>query len=218
MPTSDEPFEVRGINHFALVCSDIDRTVDFYSRVLGFPLVKTLELPNGSGKHFFFDIGVGTGPQLGFFWFADGPEAAPGVAAPAGFPGQMIPGRKGQIGGMATAVGSMNHLAFDVPEDKLEEYRERLKRNDIKCTRVINHDDTPQQFSQEKHAGVHTRSIYFFDPDGIMLEFASWVRDLTDEDVGHGKTAEDELPTVASELARSSNEEARRVDGGAPFS
>ena len=28
-------FELGGINHVALVCSDMERTVDFYSRVLG---------------------------------------------------------------------------------------------------------------------------------------------------------------------------------------
>ena len=34
---------IRGLNHLALVCSDMARTVDFYSGVLGFPLVKTVE-------------------------------------------------------------------------------------------------------------------------------------------------------------------------------
>jgi catechol 2,3-dioxygenase-like lactoylglutathione lyase family enzyme len=43
------------------------RTVDFYSNVLGFPLVKTVELPAGWGQHFFFDIGGGA--TLAFFWF-----------------------------------------------------------------------------------------------------------------------------------------------------
>ena len=40
---------IRGLNHLALVCSDMARTVDFYSNVLGFPLVKTVELPGGMG-------------------------------------------------------------------------------------------------------------------------------------------------------------------------
>ena len=38
-------FAVSGINHLALVCSDMQRTVDFYTQVLGFPLIKTIELP-----------------------------------------------------------------------------------------------------------------------------------------------------------------------------
>ena len=33
---SDRPFEFSGINHLALVCRDMQRTVDFYEGVLGF--------------------------------------------------------------------------------------------------------------------------------------------------------------------------------------
>ena len=44
-------FELGGINHVALVCSDMARTVDFYSNVLGMPLVKSLDLPGGAGQH-----------------------------------------------------------------------------------------------------------------------------------------------------------------------
>ena len=70
MPTN-EKFEIRGINHLALVCRDMKKTVDFYSGVLGMPLTKTIELPQGMGQHFFFDIG--NHDQLAFFWF---PNAA----------------------------------------------------------------------------------------------------------------------------------------------
>ncbi len=56
--TGDE-FEFRGINHLALVCSDMARTVDFYTNVLEMPLTKTLEIPGG-GQHFFFDCGAET--------------------------------------------------------------------------------------------------------------------------------------------------------------
>ena len=38
------------------------------------------------GQHFFFDIG--NGDTLAFFWFPNAPEAAPGVASPAGMPGR----------------------------------------------------------------------------------------------------------------------------------
>ena len=57
-------FEFRGINHLALVCSDMARTVDFYTNVLGMPLVKTIELPAGMGQHFFFDCGGGDCPGV----------------------------------------------------------------------------------------------------------------------------------------------------------
>jgi hypothetical protein len=35
------------------------------------------------------------------------------------------------------------------------------------------------------HPGVFVRSIYFQDPDGILVEFAAWTRELTDADVSH---------------------------------
>jgi catechol 2,3-dioxygenase-like lactoylglutathione lyase family enzyme len=73
-------FELRGINHLALVCSDMARTVDFYTNVLGIPLIKTLDLPGGMGQHFFFDIGNGN--LLAFFWFPDAPVDS-GVTHPA---------------------------------------------------------------------------------------------------------------------------------------
>ena len=69
-----------GINHLALVCQDMQRTVDFYQGVLGMPLIKTIELPRGMGQHFFFDCGGGDCVE--FFWFADAPAAAPGIASP----------------------------------------------------------------------------------------------------------------------------------------
>ena len=43
--------DFRGVNHLALVCKDMARTVDFYSGVLGMPLIKTIEIPGG-GQHF----------------------------------------------------------------------------------------------------------------------------------------------------------------------
>src|SRR3954447_20664635 len=36
----NDEFELRGVNHIALVCSDMARTVEFYTQVLGMPLVK----------------------------------------------------------------------------------------------------------------------------------------------------------------------------------
>ena len=83
-----EPFEYRGINHLALVCRDMERTVDFYTNVLGMPLIKTIDLPFDMGQHFFFDCGGGD--SLAFFWFPNAPEPVPGVSAP---PWPARPGR-----------------------------------------------------------------------------------------------------------------------------
>jgi len=185
MDNSDPKFEFRGINHLALVCSDMRRTIDFYSGVLGMPLVKTLDLPDGLGQHFFFDCGGGN--TLAFFWLADSPDAAPGIAAPKGLPDQ---------GELASAVGSMNHVAFAVPPEKFDEYRSRLKAEGIAVSRVLNHDDSPAGVSREVHAGTFVRSFYFQDPDGALLEFACWTREFTEADVRHEpKTAADRRAT-----------------------
>ena len=163
----NEEFELRGINHLALVCEDMARTVDFYTNVLGMPLTKTIELPGGMGQHFFFDIG--NGDSLAFFWFPESAERAPGIASPAKMVGK---------GSIATAHGSMNHVAFDVAPEKMEEYRERLKAKGVEVTEIVNHDNSPLQASLTLSDDVFVRSMYFFDPDGIMLEFAAWTREL----------------------------------------
>jgi catechol 2,3-dioxygenase-like lactoylglutathione lyase family enzyme len=173
--TRDErPFELSGINHLALVCRDMARTVDFYSGVLGMPLIKTIELPFDMGQHFFFDCGEGD--CVAFFWFPDAPEPAPGVSAPAARPDQ---------GELTSAIGSMNHVAFNVPAERIEEYRDRLLAAGVDCTEVANHDDSKYGLSKQMHPGVFVRSIYFQDPDGILLEFAAWTRTFGPEDVRH---------------------------------
>ena len=168
------PFDFRGVNHLALVCSDMSRTVHFYRDVLGMPLVKTIELPAGMGQHFFFDCG--NGDSLAFFWFPNAPEAVPGVTAPSARPDN---------GEILSAIGSMNHVAFNVPLEAIDAYAERLRDAGVECSEVVNHDDSEWGVSKEMHPGVFVRSIYFQDPDGILLEFAAWTRVLNESDVTH---------------------------------
>jgi catechol 2,3-dioxygenase-like lactoylglutathione lyase family enzyme len=172
--SSDDPFEFGGINHLALVCRDMERTVEFYSHVLGMPLIKTIELPAGMGQHFFFDCGGGD--SLAFFWFPDAPDGVPGVSSPVGRPDQ---------GSLTSAVGSMNHVAFSVPPERIDDYRARLVAAGVDCTEVANHDDSEWGIADDLHPGVFVRSIYFQDPDGILLEFACWTREFGPGDVAH---------------------------------
>jgi catechol 2,3-dioxygenase-like lactoylglutathione lyase family enzyme len=160
-------FELRGVNHLALVCSDRERTIDFYSNVLGMPLVGDLEMPGGRGNHFFFDIGKGD--LLAFFYFPDAPPAAPGIASP-----RKNIGVSSDPKDLITAHASMNHVAFDVPAENIDEYRERLTAKGIPNT-LINHDRSGQR-SETVNESTVIRSIYFMDPDGIVLEFAGWLR------------------------------------------
>ena len=77
----------------------------------------------------------------------------------------------------------MNHVAFNVAPEKIDQYREKLAALGIEVTEVVNHDDSESQASDEISASTFVRSIYFKDPDGILLEFAAWTRELTDADV-----------------------------------
>jgi catechol 2,3-dioxygenase-like lactoylglutathione lyase family enzyme len=173
-PQDEQPFDLQGLSHLALVCSDMSRTVDFYTTVLGLTLIKTLELPAGMGQHFFFDIG--NGDSLAFFWFADAPGPAPGIAAPVARPDN---------GESTSAVGSMNHIAFQVAPEQIESYRQRLVEHGVDCSVVVNHDDSEWTVAEEMHPGVFVRSVYFQDPDGILLELAAWTRPLGESDVSH---------------------------------
>jgi catechol 2,3-dioxygenase-like lactoylglutathione lyase family enzyme len=167
-------FNLRGVNHLALVCKDMAETVRFYRDVLGMPLTKTIDLPGGMGQHFFFDIG--NGDSLAFFWFPDAPAAAPGVASPQALPTQ---------GSMISAHGSMNHIAFNVAPEDFDTSVARLKAKGVKVSPVLNHDNSPNQVSREVTDDVFVRSVYFFDPDGVCLEFAAWTTVFDASDVAH---------------------------------
>ncbi|WP_370032000.1 VOC family protein [Qipengyuania mesophila] len=162
----------KGINHIALVCRDMKQTVDFYTGVLGMPLVKTVQLPDG-GQHFFFDCGGGA--SVAFFWWKDAPAMAPGIASVKNFPYDS-----------KTAVGSMNHIAFNMDEADLEAALDKLETAGIPHTHaVVNHDDSQAGVARDVHEGVFVRSVYFTDPNGIMMEFAAFTRKFTPEDVRH---------------------------------
>jgi catechol 2,3-dioxygenase-like lactoylglutathione lyase family enzyme len=169
-------FELRGINHLALVCRDMAETIAWYEDVLGMKLVKTLELPGGRGQHFFLDMGNGV-DGIAFFWFPDVPE---------GVRGESLQGRNG-----VSAIGSMNHVAFDIPAEKIDEYAERLRSKGVEVTMTINHASSldgghkPDYDAAADDSDVFIRSIYFRDPNGTTLELACWTKVLDESDVRH---------------------------------
>lgn len=171
---ADKPFEFRGVNHIAIVCRDMARTVEFYRDILGMRLVKTLDLPGDAGQHFFFDMGNGN--CIAFFWFPDAPKAAPGISAPAALP---------TSGDFRSAHGSLNHIAIDIAAEQFDEFYERLVSKGVEVSPILNHDHSKYQVSREVTDDVYVRSAYFFDPDGVLLEFAAWTRAFRDDDVAH---------------------------------
>ena len=173
MPTSDAGFALSGYNHIALVCADMARTVDFYTRVLGMPLLKTLDLGGDFGQHFFFDCGGGD--SIAFFWFPNAPHAVPGVAAPS-------PDFAGN--GFGSAHASLNYLAVSVAPSAFDEISERLRAHGV-ATGPVTSDTGVSAASGDP------RAIFFFDPDGIRIE-------LTAREEGPGAGVAPVLPKNAS--------------------
>ena len=177
MGNSNTEFELRGLNHVAMVCKDMQRTVDFYTNVLGMKLKKTIDLPGGVGQHFFFDMGGGQ--CFAFFWFTEATDRQPGVSNPRA---NLDPRTIFQDPTAITSShGSMNHFAFDVAPDKIEEYRQRLIDKGVDVSPIMHHDTSPMQAADEVTDKVWVSSIYFQDPDGIVLEFAAWQRAFSAE-------------------------------------
>lgn len=175
---SNTQFELSGLHHVALVCKDMQRTVDFYTDVLGMKLIKTIELPAGVGQHFFFDMGGGQ--ALAFFWFPEAPDRAPGVASPKHNITPDLFG--GSAADWVTAHGSMNHIAFMVSPDRIEEYHHRLTEKGLDVSSLVHHDTSDSQITDDvDDERVFVSSLYFTDPDGIVLEFACWQRELSAE-------------------------------------
>jgi catechol 2,3-dioxygenase-like lactoylglutathione lyase family enzyme len=180
-------FELRGFNHVAFVCRDMAETVAWYEDKLGLKLIKTLELPRG-GQHFFLDMGNGV-DGIAFFWFPNAPEGTPGDSIHPTFDDQMRPRSDG--GGGMTAIGTMNHIAFDVPTQKIDEYLVKLRGKGVAVTEIVNHSNSlqgghkPNYDAATNNGDVFVRSLYFKDPNGILLEFACWTTTFDESDIQH---------------------------------
>ncbi len=103
-PRPDRPASTaNGVHHLALLCSDVEQTIEFYQGVLGFPLTELFENRDAPGStHFFFDIGHGN--LLGFFDF-------PSL----------------DLGPYAEVLAGMHHLAISVTAERQAELRDRLE-------------------------------------------------------------------------------------------
>jgi glyoxylase I family protein len=91
-----------GVHHVALICSDPERTIEFYQGLLEFPLVELFENRDYPGStHFFFDIGNRN--LLAFFDF-------PGLG----------------LEPVTEGLGGVQHLAISVTPEQLEATKARL--------------------------------------------------------------------------------------------
>jgi catechol 2,3-dioxygenase-like lactoylglutathione lyase family enzyme len=110
----------RGINHLALVTTDMDATTRFYHGVLGARLVATIGTPHF--RHYFFEIGDGN--TIAFFEYRDAEISR--FAKPAGVPD-------------SRAV-QFDHLSLNLTDERgLEFLRSRLKDYGCEVTDVVDH-------------------------------------------------------------------------------
>jgi catechol 2,3-dioxygenase-like lactoylglutathione lyase family enzyme len=83
-----------GLHHFALLSSDVERTITFYQDLLEFPLAELFENRDYRGStHFFFDVGHDN--YLAFFDF-------PGL----------------ELGPYREVLGGLHHIALSVTPDQ----------------------------------------------------------------------------------------------------
>jgi len=73
--------EIQGLHHITLVSSDAQRTVDFYTGVLGLRLVKkTVNFDDPGSYHLYFGDEIGApGSAITFFEWPQAPKGRPGI-------------------------------------------------------------------------------------------------------------------------------------------
>ena len=77
--------------------------------------------------------------------------------------------------GEASALQLARDRAAVTPADRTA-VEQLLKDKGVKVSPILDHDDSEFGVARELHPGVFVRSYYFQDPDGILLEFACWLR------------------------------------------
>lgn len=101
------PAHTGGVDHLALICSDLEATVRFYTEILGMRLTKIMQnRDEPTSTHIFLDMGGGN--QLAFFDF---PEKGPA---------RTIRG-----------VGSMHHVALKAQPEQLRMILTTLKEKQV---------------------------------------------------------------------------------------
>jgi catechol 2,3-dioxygenase-like lactoylglutathione lyase family enzyme len=144
-----------GVHHLAFATKDCLENHRFYTEAMGFELVKVEvgKIGNGWAKHLFYSTGSGR-DQLIAFWDLHDPTLPEGWSADISR-GQGLP-------------AGVNHLAFTAADlDDLARRRDRW----------LAHGHDVMEIDHDWCVSVYTQ-----DPNGIMVEFCTLVRDFTDAD------------------------------------
>jgi glyoxalase family protein len=143
---------ILGLHHITLVCTNAQRTVDFYTKILGLRLVKqTVNFDAPDSYHLYFGNETGSpGSAVTFFEWPRAP--------------------KGHWG-----IGGTHHFALAVANGEgLRKWKRRLNDHGLQV-------DGPL----DRH---YFESIYFQDPDGVIIEIATqgpgWAIDEAADAIG----------------------------------
>ena len=142
----------QGINHLALVTTDMDATVRFYHGNLGARLVATISTPEF--RHYFFEFG----PQctVAFFEYAEGP-AQPFVNR-AGVPNERAP--------------QFDHLSLNLPDEQaLDELRQRLESHAWEVTDIVDHDVVRSVYFTDPNGIALEASWWVHDPTSRPADY-----------------------------------------------
>lgn len=143
-PTKIQAVPTRGIDHLAFVTDDLPATMDFYTRVVGLQLVHVRRVP------FESDRGQPPYENLRHYFFNLGND---NLLAFFEYP-------KGLERQNRDLPGGMQHVAFHVPPDRFDEAVQRVRDAGVDVIGPV-------------ALGGRFWSAYFYDPNGIRLEFAT---------------------------------------------
>lgn len=144
MATAQHP---TGVHHLAFMAGDIKKHIDFFTQVMGCPLVALFDMHGVPGaSHAFLKMSDGC-----YFSIVQ-------MAGVDDIPAQLGVTHAGN-GGLPSAAGTLQHLAFGVPnEADLIAMRDRIRSHGVNVIGPIDH-------------GM-CQSIYFAGPDQMTLEVA----------------------------------------------
>ncbi len=168
-----------GVHHIAFMAGDMKKQLEFFTQVLGFPLVAIFEMHGVEGaSHAFLRM---SDDSLLSFVHVPGTENIPSTI------GVTHAGR----GEIPCAPGVMQHIAFRVPDEAaLYAMRDRVRSHGVPIVGPIDHG--------------FCKSLYFAGPENMTLEIATQYRVMdaknwVDPDIlaSHGVSKEEMAAMIA---------------------
>ena len=146
----------QGINHLALVTTDMDATVRFYDGILGARLVSTIA--TAAFRHYFFEFG----PQCTVAFFEYVGQTVEPFVNRAGVPNERAP--------------QFDHLALNLPdEEALHALRRRLQSRRHEVTDIVDHGAVRSVYFTDPNGIALEASWWVHDPTGQRPDY----RDLS---------------------------------------